>query len=109
MTINEYQIRINSSITYILVFAYEPIVNTNIYPGNHLISQVSILNIWETICYILITADGRSSEEIKLIIGQTKTDFIKKKRILVSRKISRGIKKTFIKNLDRVSLYMSYE
>lgn len=41
MTINEYQIRINSSKTKIVFYAREPTFNTNIHLGNHLIAQVS--------------------------------------------------------------------
>jgi hypothetical protein len=44
-----------------------------------------------------ITLDGRSSQEIKQRIGQAKTAFIKKKKMLVSKKISRVTKKIFLK------------
>jgi hypothetical protein len=54
----------------------------------------------------LITSDGRSSQEIKQRIGQAKTAFIKKKKILFSKKISRKTKKTFLKTfIWSVALY----
>jgi len=84
ITINEYQMRINSNKTKILVYAREPTFNTNIHLGNHLITQVSSFKYLGS----LITADGRSSQEIKQRIGQTKKAFIKKKRILAPRKLT---------------------
>ena len=54
----------------------------------------------------LITADGRRSQEIKQKIRQAKTAFIKKRRILTSRKINREIRKTFLKTFVwSVALY----
>jgi len=54
----------------------------------------------------LITADGRSSQEIKQRIEQAKKAFIEKKRISALRKINRGIKKTFLKTFVwSVALY----
>ncbi|XP_050431417.1 uncharacterized protein LOC126839986 [Adelges cooleyi] len=54
----------------------------------------------------LITSDGKSSQEIKQRIGQAKAAFIKKKKILVSQKISREIKKTFLRTFVwSVALY----
>lgn len=68
----------------IQIFIYETIL---------LIAQVSSFKYLGN----LITADGRSSQEIKYRIGQAKTAFKKKKRILASKKINRKIKKTFLK------------
>ncbi|VVC36881.1 Reverse transcriptase domain [Cinara cedri] len=100
--INKYQMRINSSKTKILVCAREPTINANIYLENQLISQVSSFKYLES----LITSDGRSSQAIKQRIGQAKTTFIKKKKILVSKKISRAIKKNFLKTFVwSVTLY----
>lgn len=94
--------RINSGKTKILICAREPTINANIYLENPLISQVSSFKYLGS----LITSDGRSSQEIKHRIGQAKTALIKKKNILVSKKISREIKKTFLKTFVwSVALY----
>jgi len=61
--------RINSSKTNILVCAREPKFNTKIYLGNHLIAQITSFKYLGS----LITADGRSSHEIKQRIEQAKT------------------------------------
>jgi len=85
--------RINSGKTKILVCARWPAINANIYLEKQLISEVSSFKYMES----LITSDGRNSQEIKQRIGQAKSSFIKKKKILVLKKISRAIKKTFLK------------
>jgi len=93
---------INSGKTKILVCAREPTINANIYLENQLISQVISFKYLGS----LITSDGRSSQEIKQRIGQAKTAFIKKKKILVSKKINRATKKTFLKTFVwSVALY----
>uniref|UniRef100_A0A2S2NHJ5 Uncharacterized protein n=1 Tax=Schizaphis graminum TaxID=13262 RepID=A0A2S2NHJ5_SCHGA len=84
---------INSGKTKILVCARKLKIHANIYLENQLISQVSSFKYLGS----LITSDERSSQEIKQRIGQVKTAFIKKKKILVSKKISRATKKTFLK------------
>lgn len=100
--INKYKMHTNSSKTNILVCAREPTINANIYLENQLISQISSFKYLRS----LITSDGRSSQEIKQRIGQAKTAFIKKKKILVSKKINRATKNTFLKKIVwSVALY----
>lgn len=99
ITINEYQMRINSNKTKILVFTRKPTFNTNINLGNHVIVQVSS---FKCLCN-LITADERSSQEIKQRTGQAESFYQEKED---SRKINKEIKKTFVKTfIWSVALY----
>lgn len=85
--------RINSGKTKILICAREPTISANIYLENLLISQIFSFKYLGS----LITSDGRNTQKIKQRIGQAKTVFIKKKKILISKKNCREIKKTFLK------------
>lgn len=65
-----------------LVCVRKSTVNINIYLRHRLIARVSSLKYLGS----SITDDGRSMQDIKQRIGQEKTEFIKKKKILILKK-----------------------
>lgn len=71
--IYEYQIRINSNKTIILVYyARGSTINTNIYFGNQLTTKVY--------SFKYLTADQKSTQEIKKESGEQRRILLKKKK-----------------------------